>query len=242
MSPDIPENREIITENKWYSLILEARFLLAAAGRISKALIIKIPTHLIENIIIIAMTTLKQSSIILTLMFLLLARDSFTPTACSLLNPRNQNRSVTRKIITNKPISPALMLNMSPTRRFEYFENSPPWDRIIRPKAMLKEENTEITVSVDTVFLLFILFSNNANRTAKISMDRFISANPNIDPSAIPVKAECPRASEKNAIRLLTIIVPRIPNRGVMINMARRAFFINVYSVHENGRSISMIL
>ena len=48
-------------------------------------------------------------------------------------------------------------------------------------------------------------------------------------PTAIPVKAECPSASEKNAILLLTIIVPRIPNNGVMIRTATNALTIKSY-------------
>ena len=42
-------------------------------------------------------------------------------------------------------------------------------------------------------------------------------------------RQECPSASEKNAILLLTIIVPRIPNSGVMIRTARNAFTIKSY-------------
>ena len=57
-----------------------------------------------------------------------------------------------------------------------------------------------------------------------------VSATPKMTPNAIPVNAECPNASEKNAILRLTIIVPNIPNSGVMINMATNAFLINPYS------------
>ena len=47
-------------------------------------------------------------------------------------------------------------------------------------------------------------------------------------PIAIPVKAECPNASEKNAILLFTIIVPNIAKIGVINSIANNAFFINV--------------
>ena len=63
----------------------------------------------------------------------------------------------------------------------------------------------------------------------KITMDRFVSGIPHTTPTAIPVRAECPNASEKNAILLLTIIVPRMPNSGVIIRTARNAFLIKSY-------------
>ena len=52
---------------------------------------------------------------------------------------------------------------------------------------------------------------------------------PNNTPIAIPVSAEWPNASEKNAIFLFTIIVPIIANIGADNNIAINAFFINVY-------------
>jgi hypothetical protein len=61
--PVIPENKAIRIEKRWYSRILEDMFLLAAAGSISSALIMRIPTHFIEDMTMTAMITLKQSSI-----------------------------------------------------------------------------------------------------------------------------------------------------------------------------------
>jgi hypothetical protein len=237
----IPENNEIITEKRWYSLILEDIFLLAAAGRISRAFIIKIPTHLIENITIMAITTLKQSSKRLVLIFLLRARDVLIPDAWILLKQRNQKIRVAIKITIKKRISLKPMLKISPTSNPVYFEKLPPRDKITSPIDMLREEKTEITVSVETVFLRFILFNNMANAIANISIAILVSARPNKVPIATPVSAECPKASEKKAILLFTIIVPRIPNKGVIIRIARRAFFIKLYCTQENGRTVSII-
>ena len=43
---------------------------------------------------------------------------------------------------------------------------------------------------------------------------------------AMPVKAECPRASEKKAMRLSTTMVDSRPKRGVTTSTASRAFFM----------------
>ena len=59
---------------------------------------------------------------------------------------------------------------------------------------------------------------------------------------AIPVKAECPNASEKNAILLLTIMVPNTAKMGVTKIMAINAFFIKVYCINSNGKIASNIL
>ena len=52
-------------------------------------------------------------------------------------------------------------------------------------------------------------------------------------PMAIPVKAECPNASEKNAILRVTIIVPIKPNKGAIIKIAANANFIKSNCSHE---------
>jgi hypothetical protein len=134
------------------------------------------------------------------------------------------------------------MLKISPTNNPEYFEKLPPLDNMTRPIAILKEAKTEITVSVDTVFLLLILFRNSANIIPNIKIVILVSIIPNNVPIATPVRAECPRASEKNAILLLTIIVPRIPNNGVIISIASNAFFIKSYCIQGKGSITSIIL
>ena len=88
------------------------------------------------------------------------------------------------------------------------------------------DENTEIMVSVEAIFRLLILFNSNANATANITMEIVVSCIPNTTPTAIPVKAECPKASLKYAIFLFTIMVPRSANKGVIISIANSAFLI----------------
>ena len=136
---------------------------------------------------------------------------------------------VARNIKNRYTISLRVILKISPTNRLEYLLKFPPRDKIARPMAIQQEENTEMIVSVDAVLLLLIQFNNNAKAIPKITMDRFVSGIPNTTPTAIPVKAECPSASEKNAILLLTIIVPNIPNNGVMISTAINALTIKSY-------------
>lgn len=109
-----------------------------------------------DNITIIAINILKESSRRLDLIFLLLARDIFTPTEWSLLKASNQYINVIKKIIHNKPTSLTVILRISPTSILEYLEKFPPLDRIIRPIDILREEKTDITVSVDKVFLRLI--------------------------------------------------------------------------------------
>jgi hypothetical protein len=76
---------------------------------------------------------------------------------------------------------------------------------------------------------------------AKAIIEISVLTTPKIVPIATPVNAECPSASEKKAIRLFTIIVPKIPKSGVMIRIANRAFFIKSYFTQANGRSVSNI-
>ena len=197
--------------------MLLARLRLAAAGSMSNALIIRIPTHLIESITIKAMITTNILSINAMLMCLLFAKVSLILIACNLLNPMHQKVIVTMNINKSSRISFDVILRISPTKRPEYLEKLPPFERITNPRAVLKEENTEITVSVDTVFLLLILFKTSANTMANNTIEILESIIPNNNPIAIPVNAECPNASEKKAIRLLTIMVPRIPNKGVSV-------------------------
>ena len=48
------------------------------------------------------------------------------------------------------------MLKISPTRSPEYFEKLPPLESITRPRAVESEANTEITVSFEMTFFLFM--------------------------------------------------------------------------------------
>ena len=126
-------------------------------------------------------------------------------------------------------ISVFVMLSTSPTSMLEYLLKLPPFDSIARPIATEHDENTDIMVSVDAVFRLPILFKRSANTIANITMASEVSAMPHTTPTAIPVSAECPSASEKYAIFLFTIIVPIMPKSGVMMSTAIRAFLMKSY-------------
>ena len=58
---------------------------------------------------------------------------------------------------------------------------------------------------------------------------------PQIQPMAMPVKAECPRASEKKLIRPVTIMVERMPNSGAISNIASNAFRMNSQRSSSRG-------
>ena len=61
-------------------------------------------------------------------------------------------------------------------------------------------------------------------------------------PKAIPVNAECPNAYEKNAILLLTTILPNSPNKSPVNKIAIKAFFIKFVLSHSKGNKISINL
>ena len=82
--------------------------------------------------------------------------------------------------------------------------------------------------NIELVNMIKEYFSSNAKITAKNITDIFTLDIPNRVPIAIPHIAECPRASEKKAILLFTIIVPNIANTGDTNIIAINAFFINV--------------
>ena len=139
------------TEKKWYSRIFSEIFRADAAGRISRALIIRIPTHLMDAITVSAVRTAKRFSIHAAEIWRLPASVRFRLTASSLLKQNSQNTRVTAKIKTRDNISLGVMLRISPTRMLEYLLKFPPLDKIASPMAMLQEEKTEITVSVEAL-------------------------------------------------------------------------------------------
>ena len=123
---------------------MDAILRLEAAGNMRSALIIKIPTHLMDNITINAIITTKTLSIPIEFIFLLFASVSLILIACSLLKPILQNINVTINTNIKSTISFGVILNISPTNKLEYFEKLPPLDKITNPNAVLKEEKTEI--------------------------------------------------------------------------------------------------
>ena len=77
---------------------------------------------------------------------------------------------------------------------------------------------------------------------AKNIIERLMLEMPSTIPMAMPVNAECPSASEKNAILLFTIMVPNTAKIGVTKIMAINAFFIKVYCINSNGKIASNTL
>ena len=104
---------------------------------------------------------------------------------------------VITKIINKETMSFIEILRISPTNKLEYLAKLPPLDKIIRPMATTKDEKADMTVSVDIVLLLLILFNNKANMVANTMVTILVFIIPIIAPIAIPVSAECPKASEK---------------------------------------------
>ena len=66
-------------------------------------------------------------------------------------------------------------------------------------------------------------FISKANATAKSTIAGPGSAIPKITPIPTPVRAECPRASEKKAMPLFTTRVPSKENSGMTSRTASRA-------------------
>ncbi len=79
---------------------------------------------------------------------------------------------------------------------------------------MLNDENTLITVSAEALPLFLIFVIKRPIKTPNAMRDIISFFTPKSTPNAIPVKALCPKASEKNAILLLTAIVPKIAISG----------------------------
>ena len=90
----MPENRENRIEKKWYSRMFSDMFLAEAAGRIKSALIIRIPTHLMESMTITAMQTAKRFSISFTRIPRLAARERLMLMEFSWLEHRIQKINV----------------------------------------------------------------------------------------------------------------------------------------------------
>ena len=101
---------------------------------------------------------------------------------------RSQNRSC------------GVTARISPISREEYFANLPPRARIRRPAATEVEEKTEITVSVEAEPDCLIRQISTAQMMPKMSMAARSFRRPRMMPRPMPVRAECPSASEKKAI------------------------------------------
>ena len=107
------------------------------------------------------------------------------------------------------------------------------------PRATAAEEKTLMAVSL----AMLVCWRTRVNSRA-ITRENTTAAptgwvKPHRAPMAMPVKAECPRASEKKAMRLSTTMVESRPKRGVTTRTANRACFMkNMLSgaAHSKGR------
>ena len=99
-------------------------------------------------------------------------------------------------------------------------------------RIVVDDENTPIIVSTEAVFAFFTFIIAIVNNIEKPNIAISVLSIPSITPTAIPVNAEWPNASEKNAILLFTTIVPNIPNIGVTRSTPSKAFFIKSYCAH----------
>ena len=88
----------------------------------------------------------------------------------------------------------------SPMSSEEYLAKPPPRARITSPRAMLVEENTLMTVSAEAAPVCLIRQMSTAHTMPKISMLARSLCSPSTMPRPMPVRAECPSASEKKAI------------------------------------------
>ena len=91
-------------------------FLLEAAGKINKELIIKIPIHLIDNITIVAIKITNKFSINCTLIPLLFAKETLTEIPKSLLKHTSQKATIITAINNKNIISFGIILSISPTK------------------------------------------------------------------------------------------------------------------------------
>ena len=93
---------------------------------------------------------------------------------------------------------------------------------------MPQEENTPITVSADDIREWRIRFISSAKITANTTITSEVFATPSSSPMPTPVSAECPSASEKKDIPLLTTSVPSMENSGIISTMASSALRIKL--------------
>ena len=84
-------------------------------------------------------------------------------------------------------------------------------------------------VSEEAILAAFTFVMTKLRKIPNASIARMGLSNPKSTPSPMPVKALCPRASEKNAILLFTAMVPKRAKSGAISTAARKAFFIKSY-------------
>ena len=128
------------------------------------------------------------------------------------------------------------MDKISPMRYLLNFVKLPPSKVAMKmPKATAVLENTPIRVSAAWLLRLRTKENSSANATENNTAAQMGAPIPQILPMAIPVKAECPSASEKKLIRPVTTMVERMPKSGAISRTARSAFFIKSHCSSSSG-------
>lgn len=158
----------------------------------------------------------------------LLASDGFKLTSNNGLKTTNHSTIITTNTIAKISKSTGRILNKSPIKYVAYLLKPPLEDKMTIPRATAEDENTPMMVSVEAVFALLTLIMASVISKEKAIMVPIGLLMPKSTPMAIPVSAEWPRASEKNDILLLTVIVPNMPSKGLTSKIPINAFFIKL--------------
>ena len=142
-------------------------------------------------------------------------------------------------VSASAPISPGVTERMSPMRYWLYFVKLPPPKVAAKiPRATALLEKTPIMVSAAWLERLRTQEKSREKATLNNTAAQVGEARPQMAPMAMPVNAECPRASEKKLILPVTIMVERSPKRGAMHSSASRAFFIkSQWSISKGSAS-----
>ena len=198
------------------------------------------PTQVMVTVTTTAMAAVNRKFFQTTLIPRLSARAWWTEESIMWLKEVTHSTTSRARITARSAISLGATLRMSPMSRvLNLVKLCPP--RVLRkmPSATAAEEKTLMAVSLAMRVFCRTRVNSRAMTTAKITAAQVGWLRPHRAPMAMPVKAECPRASEKKAIRLSTTIVDRRPNRGVMTSTASRAFFMKSMvpgAAHSKGR------
>jgi len=239
----MPDTKAITIEYAACCLVFLAIFLAEAAGSIRSEFISRMPTQRIDTVTTTAISNVNAISALKVFMPLLAAKEVLILVTRRLLYIANHNRIAIAIVANSIIISISDMPSKSPMRKDVYLLNPPhlPIDKTTTPNATDAEEKTPIIVSGEEIFDFFTKVIAIDKITEKIIIDHRGCFMPAIIPTAMPVSAECPMESEKNAILLLTTIVPNNPKSGVASITAKNAFFIKVYCIHEKGSILSKI-
>ena len=107
------------------------------------------------------------------------------------------------------------------------------------PSETVKDMTSPMAVSEDRPPRRRTHVMTRVSMRANGTIDHIGSDRPKMTPSAMPVNAAWPIASEKKASRLATTTVPRAPSNGEMKSTASSARRMNSYCVQAKGSAES---